>query len=204
MRGRAGRPVRSIERVLCADKRRKVATDWTRDGKYIIFNALTPGFSWDIEAYSMADHKVITLVKSSSPEMLGKVSPDGKWLAYAATEGSRNEVYVQPFPTTGQRWQVSGGGGTMPTWSTDGHQLFYIAADAKMMAAAVHTAGGQFVADAPRALFATHVRTLAGITRRQYDVTSDGRFLINVNIADTTRQPGITVVQNWMGRLPNP
>ena len=190
--------------LLCEDKRRKVATDWTRDGKYIIFNALTPGFSWDIEAYSMADHKVITLVKSPAPEMLGKVSPDGKWLAYAATEGSRNEVYVQPFPTTGQRWQVSGGGGTMPTWSTDGHQLFYIAADAKMMAAAVHTAGGQFVADAPRALFATHVRTLAGITRRQYDVTSDGRFLINVNIADTTRQPGITVVQNWTSRLPNP
>ncbi len=188
--------------LLFGDKRRKVCTDWTRDGKYIIYNALTPGSSWDIEAYSVADRKTFALVKSPVSEMLGKVSPDGKWLAYVTNEASRSEVYVQPFPTTGQRWQISGGGGTMPTWSPDGHRLFYIAADGKMMAAAVHFTGGQFVADAPIALFMTRVRTIAGISRRQYDIASDGRFLMNMNVVENIRQPGITVVQNWTSKLP--
>ncbi len=187
--------------LLYADKRRKTASEWTRDGKYIIYHALTPGTAWDIEAYSIADHKVIPLVKSAAIEMFGRVSPDGKWLAYASLEGSRSEVYVQRFPPTRERWQVSGGGGTMPQWSGDGRQLFYVATDAKLMTATVHGDGDRFVADAPRALFATRIRALPGTSRSQYDVARDGRFLINVTMADARRQPGITVIQNWTVKL---
>ncbi len=188
--------------LLFADKRRKVASEWTRDGKYLIFHALTPGQSWDIEAYSFADRKVIPLVQTKTPELLGHLSPDGKWLAYYGLEGARGEVYVQRFPPTGERWQVSGGGGTMPLWSADGHQLFYLSPDGKIMAATTHTDGTQFVADAPRMLFPTRIKTLTGISRNQYDVGRDGRFLINTNVTDNGRQQAITLVQNWTAKLP--
>ena len=190
--------------LLYADKRRKFASDWTRDGKYIIYHALTPGTAWDIEAYSIADHKVIPLVKSAAIEMFGHVSPDGKWLAYVSLGGGRSEVYVQRFPPTGERWQVSGEGGTMPQWSGDGRQLFYVATDAKLMSATVHEDDDRFVADAPRALFATQIMRISGVARSQYDVARDGRFLINVTTADALRQPGIKVIQNWTMMLRPP
>ena len=186
---------------LFADKRRKIASDWTRDGRYIIYQALSRGTNWDIEAYSIADHKTIPLVKTTAAEMLGHVSPDGRWLVYVSLEGGRGEVYVQRFPPTGERWQISGGGGTMPLWSRDGRQLFYLSPDAKMMAATVNPKGDQFVADAPRALFSTRVKLVSGVTRAQYDVASDGRFLINVNSSDGRKQSAITLVENWTSKL---
>ena len=39
-----------------------------------------------------------------------------------------------------------------------------------------------------------------GVTRTQYDVTADGRFLINV-AASNAPQPPVTVVQNWTAKL---
>ncbi|MDP9360043.1 MAG: serine/threonine-protein kinase [Acidobacteriota bacterium] len=186
---------------LYADKRRKVASDWTRDGKYIIYNVLSPGTSWDIEAYSIVDHKTIPLVKTATAETLGHVSPDGRWLAYVSLEAGRGEVYVQRFPPTGERWQISGGGGTMPLWSRDGRQLFYVSPDGKMMAAAVNPVGNQFAADAPHALFSTRVKIVSGVTRAQYDVTSDGRFLINVSSSEDRKQAAVTLVENWTSKL---
>ena len=44
-------------------------------------------------------------------------SPDGRWLAYASNESGRPEVYVRPFPGPGGKWQISTGGGNLPTWS---------------------------------------------------------------------------------------
>ena len=68
---------------LLVDKRRKIASQWTADGKYIIYHALAPGSTWDVEALSIADKKIIRLVHSPASEVLGCVSPDGHWLAYA-------------------------------------------------------------------------------------------------------------------------
>ena len=89
----------------------------------------------------------------------------------------------------------------MPLWSRDGRQLFYLSPDAKMMAATVNPKGDQFVADAPRALFSTRVKLVSGVTRAQYDVASDGRFLINVHSSDGRKQSAITLVENWTSKL---
>ena len=78
----------------------------------------------------------------------------------------------------------------MPQWSSDGRQLFYLAADAEIMTATVHGEGGRLVADAPRALFATRMRMISGVTGSQYDVARDGRFLINVKQPTLIGSPG--------------
>ena len=39
--------------------------------------------------------------------------------------GNRFEIFVQPFPPTGAKHQVSTEGGRTPLWSPDGRQLYY-------------------------------------------------------------------------------
>jgi Tol biopolymer transport system component/predicted Ser/Thr protein kinase len=187
--------------LLYEDKRRKVATCWSSDGNYVIYHALTPASQWDIEAYSLRDRKVIPLVKTSAAEMHGQLSPDMRWLAYSSSESGRTEVFVRPFLGGSQHWQVSGDGGSMPKWSRDGHQLFFVSPRGEMMVAAVHNSDG-FSADAPRPLFVARIRLLQGITRGQYDVTPDGRFLMNIGMPATEKQLPITLVQNWTTKLP--
>ena len=67
-------------------------------------------------------------------------SPDGRYVAYCSNKSGRQEVYVRPFPEGGFFWQVSTDGGSMPQWSRDGSELFYVQGTA-LMAAEVSTEG---------------------------------------------------------------
>jgi len=182
--------------LLFADRRRKIPTEWTADGRYIIYNTLSPG--WDIEAYSIPEKKVVPLVTGPAAEVNGHLSPDQKWLAYTSDESGIAEVYVQQFPAATNKFQISGGGGVMPLWSRDGRELYFWQG-MKLMAAAVHTEHG-FVADAPHELFETRLRNFVGLSRNQYDITPDDRFLVNVNVSQQPNR-SITLVQNWAAKL---
>jgi len=186
--------------LLLADHRRKVATSWSPDGNYLVYHALTPGLAWDIEAYSVRDKKVIPLVNTPALELHGQVSPDGRWLAYSSNESGRVEIFVRPFLAGSEHWQVSGGGGSQPRWSHDGRQIFYTSNDSMIMCAKVH-AGATFSADAPEPLFPARIRLLNGITREQYDVMPDGRFLINNGPAGGDTAASIVLMQNWTRKI---
>ena len=69
----------------------------------------------------------VALARSSFDERSGEFSPDGKWVSYVSDESGRFEVFVQRFPESGQRLQVSSGGGRQPQWRPDGRELFYLA-----------------------------------------------------------------------------
>lgn len=66
-------------------------------------------------------------VNARTNETQGRFSPDGHGIAYTSDETGTPEVYVQPFPTTGAKWQVSSMGGSDPQWRGDGRELFYVA-----------------------------------------------------------------------------
>ena len=138
--------------------------------------------------------------KSEYHQAYGKFSPDGKWIAYSTTETGDNEVYVQSFPATGEKWKVSVHGGSQPRWRRDGKEMFYRTVDGKMMAVSVKTAGG-FEAGVPHMLFASPADPAfpnVGIT---YDVTADGqRFLMNAAL-DGIRTSPITIITNWTATL---
>ena len=185
--------------LLFMDARSKIPTSWSPDGNYVIFNAMTPGSNWDIEAWSIRDHKVIPLVKTTALQMNGQLSPDGRWLAYSSTESGRLEIFVRPF-LGHESWQISGGGGRSPRWSRDGRELYFVGSDDKIMVAAVHTAG-RFSADAPQPMFLTRLGGYSGLTRSQFDVMPDGRFLLNAAMPGTEKQAPVTLVQNWTDTL---
>jgi Tol biopolymer transport system component/predicted Ser/Thr protein kinase len=78
-------------------------------------------------------------------------SPDGRWIAYRDDESGSNEIYVRPFPAaSGGKWQISSGGGLYAVWSKNGHQLYYEAADNRIMVVDYTVDGTVFVPRKPR------------------------------------------------------
>ena len=161
---------------------------------------------------------VMTAASATAPEpviptagmsqLLGEVSPDGRWLAYESREsGSRGEIFVRPFPNTDTgRWQVSVAGGTRPVWSHTGRELFFVTERpaAKMMVVAVQPSppGQPFTYRAPATLFDVSDRVKLGM-ERGYDVSPDAlRFLmVRGEAAEGAMQPLITIVTGWAEEL---
>ncbi len=72
-------------------------------------------------------------------------------MAYTSDESGRNEIYVQPYPGPGGKWQISSEGGTEPVWNGNGGELFYRSGD-KMMAVGIDHAAEFSRWQAPDAL----------------------------------------------------
>ena len=134
----------------------------------------------------------------------GEFSPDSKWLAYESNESGRREVYVQPFPEAGGKWQLSSAGGAQPRWRRDGKELYYLAPVARLMSVSVAVSrdGKTLDLGVPAPLFRTRLASGAGVTagRPEYAVAPDGRFLMNTVVEDTAPSP-ITIVLNWEAAL---
>lgn len=143
----------------------KIATDWSRDGRQLIYSVLNPATGFDIEAVALSGGQPRVLVSTRAEEQNGKLSPDGRWLAYVSNENGRFELYVQPMPPTGSKWLVSRGGGVQPQWSADGHQLYYIAPDRKLMVMEVRTDGAAFAPSAATALMDTRITEWEVVTQ---------------------------------------
>jgi hypothetical protein len=134
-------------------------------------------------------------------ERLALFSPDGCWVAYESLEDGRAQIYIRPFRGPGGPWQISRAGGAGPRWRDDGKELYWIAPDARLMAAPVAVNGTSIEYGAPVALFQTRIY-LGGTDqpeRGQYNVAPDGRFLISTVTSDEPVRP-ITVVQHWRGK----
>jgi serine/threonine protein kinase len=174
----------------------KFPDDWSRDGKFILYNKGT-----DLWSLALPETKGALLLKASSVLRNGQFSPDGKWVAYASNETGKWEVYVTSFPDARGKWQVSTSGGEQPRWRADGKELFYLSADGKMMAAQV-TTGANFDARTPLALFQASPRQPVLVYDLfAYDVSRDGqRFLINTPVKQTETQP-LSLVLNWNANL---
>ena len=121
------------------------------------------------------------------------ISPDGHWLAFVSDETGRNEIYVQPFPQLGAKWQVSNEGGRAPRWEPNqGRELYYQNGD-KLMAVTIRTRP-TFAAAGPRVLFTGPYGELG------YDVAADGRFIM-VERGESEATTQINLIQNWFEEL---
>jgi serine/threonine protein kinase/Tol biopolymer transport system component len=181
----------------------KIPTDWSRDGRFIIYHQYDPKTKFDVWVFPLTgsdEAKPIPTVKTEANEMAGSLSPDGHWLAYVSNASGRHEIYVQSFPDGGGKRQVSTGGGNSPRWRRDGKELFYYAEDGKLMAAPVRS-GESFETGAAVSLFEFRAGTPpAAFT--PYVVKDDGqRFLINT-VVETEPNAPLTVVINWASDAP--
>ena len=188
------------EELLLKSSEDKVPNDWSSDGQFILYQTFKPKTKWDLWVLPMSgDRQPLPFLQTEFNEQQAQFSTDGKWIAYTSDESGAPEIYVQPFPASEGKWRVSTGGGCQPNWRRDGRELFYIAADRKLMAVDVKL-GATFDARVPKALFGTRVLNLTEF-RNHYAPTSDGqRFLINSTLEETSTTP-ISVVVNWTAGL---
>lgn len=176
--------------------------EWSRDGRYAVFDGATGEGSAlgiyyvEINANGEASEPQVFLGTPAAEET-ARLSPDGRFVAYASDESGRREIYVRPFPNGDGRWQASVNGGEQPRWRADGRELFYVA-DEKVLTAVAVTAETGMSFGQPQRLFESQDLVSNWV---QYDVSPDGqRFLTSTPVqgAEEGDAPdSIRVVMNW-------
>jgi len=197
--------VGSAEIVLSEAQQRTVQqvtpipTDWSPSGAYVVYQAATPKYGFDLWALSMAQRQIVSLKQTAANELFGSISRDSRWLAYASDESGRYEVYVQAFPVPKERWLISTEGGSQPRWSPNGRELLYLRRDGTLISVPIETAP-TFVQGTPVPLFKTG---LAGVDpyRLEYVPSADGKRILMSTPIDDGDRPAITVVLNWPALL---
>ena len=178
---------------------------WSPDGRFIIYVHRGVKTRRDLWVYpTFGDKKEYVLLDSPFEEQFPQLSANGRWLAYGSDETGNYEIYVQSFSADGKlgsdKKVISTTGGMFPVWRSDGSELFFVAPDGQMMAAAVKTDGREFEFATPKALFKTRMMSLV-VNFHEFDVTPDGqRFLIGTLIGESKAAPP-TMIMNWPALL---
>ena len=186
--------------------------EWTRDGRFLIYQAISPQTGQDLWILPLeGDKKPFLFLQTQFDQIAAHVSPDGHWIAYLSNESGKAEVYVQgftPSPHAGEsagagKWLISrGGAGGMIHWQKDGKELSYLGSDGKVMAVDISTVGG-FHAGTPQPLFPapSSLMRLSNTPGIMANAAPDNdRFLFAVPAVQETPQ-GFTAVLNWQAGL---
>jgi eukaryotic-like serine/threonine-protein kinase len=202
------------DEVLLSTPSGKMVDQWSRDGRFIVYTEQDPKTRYDLWVLPMgpdgkASGKPMPFLHSTFSEIDGQLSPDSRWMAYASDVSGQREVYVQPFPSADNELRISTAGGMQPRWRGDGKELYYQAADGKLMAVALTMSPGpkpSLKPGAPVVLFDGHF-PLQTQGYFNYDVTADGkRFLVTGNpsagSSTGTAIVPLTVRVNWNAAPP--
>jgi Tol biopolymer transport system component len=178
---------------------RDAPSSWSPDGQALAFSETNSTTGMDIWTLRPSDQKARPFLQTRFNEGAPRFSPDGRWLAYVSDESGRWEIYVQPYPGPGGKWQISTDGGREPVWNRNGRELFYRNGD-KMMAVDV-MADPSFSESKPRMLFEGSYQPAAQAIPA-YDVSPDGqRFLMVKPVRQAQVATQINVVLNWFEEL---
>jgi len=176
-------------------------TDWSRDGKWVLFNHGNIGAT-DIWVMPLAEPaKVAPFVTTPGMDTNAQFSPDGRWVAYRSTESGRSEVYVTPFPGGGAKWQVSPNGGAQARWSPDGKAIYFVSSDGDLSTTPVDASGGRLELKETRVLFPGNFFLGPRTGLIGYAVRRDGKGFLANNAGDVGA-PRVALVENWDAALP--
>ncbi|HSL68568.1 MAG TPA: hypothetical protein VK977_10495, partial [Actinomycetota bacterium] len=172
---------------------------WSPDGTFLVLGH-NPGVTrWDISTLPLEPGaKSVPVLNGSHNESWGRISPDGKWLAYTSDESGRNEIYVRPVGSAVGKYQISTQGGFSMRWRRDGKEIFYVLGDGTMMAVDVRTEQG-FHVGVPRTLF--RAAPPQGFNGPQYSVAPDGQRFLVLMPERNSAASATTVVVNWRSML---
>ena len=170
------------------------------DGQLLAYGEINPTTGYDLWILRLKDHQAMPFLRTPFTESVPQFSPDGRWLAYISNESGRYEVYVQPYPGPGGKWQISTDGGTEPIWNPNGRELFY-RDGSKMMSVQISTQSG-LTTGKPRMLFEGPYQP-SPATTPNYAVSPDGQRFLMFKFAGASEEAPmqINVVLNWFEEL---
>jgi eukaryotic-like serine/threonine-protein kinase len=187
------------ERVLFESSGESAPTSWSRDGRLLLLHMRDPNTRNDLWLLPLAPgNEPVPFLQTPFNEETGRFSPDGRWVAYAADESGRYEIYVTAFPGPGRRWQVSAAGGTQPRWSPDGTELFFLSSARHLMAVSVRARDGSVDIGPARPVLEITYRG-PGVL---YDVSPDGRRFLVITSPRPDDVSPLMLRLNWTGALP--
>jgi len=188
------------EELLLTDDLVCLPTSWSTDGK-TLFYARGPagGGSWEVWALPLEGERKPMLVvphSGNSSSVMGYLSPNGRWLAYASNESGTQEVYVVAYGGGQGKWQVSTNEGSKPQWSMDGKELYFANDISRVLSAVpVKEVDGALQFGAAQALVTT-----PATQQFIYDVSPDGKKIL-LNIVAQQVSQSVTVITNFPAGL---
>jgi len=183
------------------------ATDWSRDGLWVLYFQHTPGTQRDLwvlpttpEGKPAPDATPRPYLRTPFNDRWGRFSPESppRWVTYESDETGVREVYIQAFPEPRGATRISTGGGQYPQWGAGGREIFYVSPDNKLMVVSLKLGADTVEPSAPRELFPLPA---VEVGWSPYDATPDGqRLLVRASPERGASQP-LTVIVNWPALL---
>ena len=173
-----------------------LSPQFTPDGKSLVYTSQKGPSEIGIWTISLENGKASVVLPPPAPPariVQERLSPDGKWLAYSSTESGREEVYVTHYPSGQGRWQVSQNGGTFPSWSADGNEIWFVATDLQFQAATVNRKNPEFEITPLRPMFSLTYTSPLGTP---FDLNPDGQKILTTALPVDAPTP-IVLVSNW-------
>jgi serine/threonine protein kinase/Tol biopolymer transport system component len=194
------------EELLLPKGNLKFPSDWSYDGRYLLYTEDDPKTRYDLWILpdplgKSGGGTPVPFLRTEFSESQGQFSPDGRWVAYVSDQSGQFEVYVRPFPSGAGQVKVSRNGGREPRWRRDGKELFYLEPDGlmhRLMTVPIQAASRPlFAAGASKPLFVFRVPTfLTMYNSFPYSVAAGGqRFLVGTAVS--TAEPTLNVILNW-------
>ena len=187
------------EELLLDDDQVIFPNDWSGDGRTLLYSrGLFLGVGEESWALALdGNRKPLLIVPHGANAFAshGRLSPDGRWLAYTSNESGQPEVYVVPFRGGQGKWQVSPNGGHFPLWGRDGKSLYYANINYTIFAVPVKQLNDTLQ-------FGTAQQLVSNTSTPVffYDVSPDGKKIL-LNVISQQVNQSITVVTNWAEEL---
>jgi eukaryotic-like serine/threonine-protein kinase len=182
------------------------ALDESADGRWLLVVTGVFPFSDEADIQWLAldgSKRLVPLLASPAAETAGRLSPDGRWLAFASNESGVPQAYVVPASldataALGSKWQVSVDGGGLPTWSRDGRELVYLEPSLNLSRVEVTPDGADGLRfGAPEPLFGTTLMA----DQPSYALAPDGESFILNHFGEAQSRP-LRLIENWTAMLP--
>lgn len=178
------------DELLWRSKHDLTPTDWSMDGRTLLYLEDAPGTRSDIRALQVGrPGPGRALVVSEAAETVARLSPDGRSLLFASDAGGAWQIYRTSFPDCRNLQQLTTTGGTFAAWSRDGREVYYRDHD---VLGAIDLTDPQ--RPRPQRLF-------EGPYLSEFDVAANGRQFLMVPSALATWPTRLYVVVGWARQL---
>lgn len=169
--------------------------DFSPDGRTLLISTFTlSGSKGDLWLLSSTgkDPKPTPFQQTKFNEYSGRISRDGKWVAFVSNESGEDEIYLKPFSDPGSdAWKVSNGGGTLPLWGPISNELIYVNPKGEVVSATLRFTGDTREVVSVKPLF--HVPALS----QNYDISPDGNTFVFTRSLEMQKFPPLSLVMNW-------
>jgi len=166
--------------------------DISPDRTWLLVNSVTATTALDIFRFDIATKKLTPIVNGPAQDFAGRLSPNGRWLAYASDDSGRTEIYLRSMGPDAGKWGVTSSGGSQPTWRRDGREVYYLGPQGQVMAVEVDPEP-PFRTSTPKELFRAKLRPSMSMP---YAPFSDGKKFI-IDVLPEGDRALMTIVTNW-------